>query len=540
MKKKGILITIIVIIVLLILAGGAFAYVYFATDLLKSDKELFAKYAVQMGDKEFGFFPTSLEEYLNKKDTTAYENNGNFSANTTITADISTNSTLQSINSALEKANVSNISFSGRVDSMNKKVEQNIVLNYSDTVNFPFNYKQDGDVYGLQADVISPSYIAFENNNLQEFAQKMGDTDISNVPNKIEFPDISALKFTNEEISHVIEKYFMPTFTSLADDKFTRAENPDGSVTYTLSITNIELRNIEIQMLETLKNDTMILNKINTILQDVYNTYGMSEEAVPQMTNVEGQVNTNATAETESKIELKPENIDNLIANLSEENLKEVMVAISITQNDGITNRVAVTQEGTTITFSKEQAEGNITYDVLIMNSNKEEDTTNTETNIETLELILAYSGLNTNSVTEDISMNINLGGKYNTTYSFVNTVNFGNAVNIEGFGQDTAILNNYNAEQIAPFLTQVILIIAQNNTELMNQIGFSVEMVNPLFVAVCAPTLLNNLLVSNDLVENAEQSNEIVDEVNNKEEQSVSNTEFLINETLNDVENVQ
>ena len=332
----------------------------------------------------------------------------------------------------------------------------------------------------------------------------------------------------------------MPTFTSLADDKFTRAENPDGSVTYTLSITNIELRNIEIQMLETLKNDTMILNKINTILQDVYNTYGMSEEAVPQMTNVEGQVNTNATAETESKIELKPENIDNLIANLSEENLKEVMVAISITQNDGITNRVAVTQEGTTITFSKEQAEGNITYDVLIMNSNKEEDTTNTETNIETLELILAYSGLNTNSVTEDISMNINLGGKYNTTYSFVNTVNFGNAVNIEGFGQDTAILNNYNAEQIAPFLTQVILIIAQNNTELMNQIGFSVEMVNPLFVAVCAPTLLNNLLVSNDLVENAEQSNEIVDEVNNKEEQSVSNTEFLINETLNDVENVQ
>ena len=99
---------------------------------------------------------------------------------------------------------------------------------------------------------------------------------------------------------------------------------------------------------------------------------------------------------------------------------------------------------------------------------------------------------------------------------------------------------NNYNAEQIAPFLTQVILIIAQNNTELMNQIGFSVEMVNPLFVAVCAPTLLNNLLASNDLVENAEQSNEIVDEVNNKEEQSVSNTEFLINETLNDVENVQ
>ena len=55
MKKKGLIIGIIVLIVLLILTGAAFAYIYFGTDLLKSDKELFAKYTMLIGDDEEGF-----------------------------------------------------------------------------------------------------------------------------------------------------------------------------------------------------------------------------------------------------------------------------------------------------------------------------------------------------------------------------------------------------------------------------------------------------------------------------------------------------
>ena len=311
MKKKGILIAIIVLIVLLVLAGGAFAYIYFATDLLKTDKELFQKYAVQMGDSESGFIPSILEEYGNKKSTTAYENNGSISANTTITADTSENETLQEVIKMFDIANNANITFSGKVDNANKKAEQNITLNYTDTVNFPFMYKQDGDTYGLRADIIAPRYVAFENNNLQEFAQKMGVTDVSSIPNKIEFPEIQSLKFTDEEKTHILEQYVMPVFEGLADEKFTRAENTDGSTTYTLSITNIELRNIEVQMLETLKNDTMMLNKINTILQEIYSVSALSE-------TVNGEDATNA-------IEITAEDIDNTIANLNEENLKEVM-----------------------------------------------------------------------------------------------------------------------------------------------------------------------------------------------------------------------
>ena len=476
MKKKGILIAIIVLIVLLVLAGGAFAYIYFATDLLKSDKQLFAKYAIQMGDREEGFFPTSLEEYFNKKDTTAYENNGSISANTTITADSSENETLQEVIKMLDIANNANITFSGKVDNANKKAEQNITLNYTDTVNFPFMYKQDGDTYGLRADIIAPRYVAFENNNLQEFAQKMGTTDVSSIPNKIEFPEIQSLKFTDEENTHILEQYVMPVFEGLADEKFTRAENTDGSTTYTLSITNIELRNIEVQMLETLKNDTMMLNKINTILQEIYSVSALSE-------TVNGEDATNA-------IEITAEDIDNTIANLNEENLKEVMVAISVTQNDGVTNRISATQEGTTITLGKEQAEGSVTYELTVLVPNDDEESVaEGAPESATITFTMAYSGLNTNNTTETISMNLTAPGLYSQNYSYTNALTFGNTVTFDAFPEDTAYLNNSSAEEIVLFLGQVGQIIAQNNENQMNQIGFPTDMINPIIAWFVGPT---------------------------------------------------
>ena len=487
MKKKGILIAIIVLIVLLVLAGGAFAYIYFATDLLKTDKELFQKYAVQMGDSENGFIPSILEEYGNKKSTTAYENNGSISANTTITADTSENETLQEVIKMFDIANNANITFSGKVDNANKKAEQNITLNYTDTVNFPFMYKQDGDTYGLRADIIAPRYVAFENNNLQEFAQKMGVTDVSSIPNKIEFPEIQSLKFTDEEKTHILEQYVMPVFEGLADEKFTRAENTDGSTTYTLSITNIELRNIEVQMLETLKNDTMMLNKINTILQEIYSVSALSE-------TVNGEDATNA-------IEITAEDIDNTIANLNEENLKEVMVAISVTQNDGVTNRISATQEGTTITLGKEQAEGSVTYELTVLVPNDDEESVaEGAPESATITFTMAYSGLNTNNTTETISMNLTAPGLYSQNYSYTNALTFGNTVTFDAFPEDTAYLNNSSAEEIVSFLSQVGQIIAQNNENQMNQIGFPTDMINPIiawFVGPARVMFLYNMAAS-------------------------------------------
>ena len=78
-KTKVLLIIIIVLFVILLLAGGAFAY--FATDIFKSDKELFFKYISQISDSEKGFLNDDLNNYLEKKETIPYNNQGNFSVN---------------------------------------------------------------------------------------------------------------------------------------------------------------------------------------------------------------------------------------------------------------------------------------------------------------------------------------------------------------------------------------------------------------------------------------------------------------------------
>lgn len=221
-KKNPLLIVIIVLLVILILGGGVFAYIYFATDLLKTDKELFTKYALTLLDEENGFIPSVLNEYENKKQTSAYQNNGSFSVNNDLLIDTSTNTFLQEFKNAIDIANNANINFNGTIDNPNRRVEENITINYSDTVNLPFKYKQDGDLYGIQADILSPNYIAIENNNLQDLCSKLGMLNVSGIPNKIEATTMESLQFTDEEITNILNNYIVPVYNNLPEEKFSK------------------------------------------------------------------------------------------------------------------------------------------------------------------------------------------------------------------------------------------------------------------------------------------------------------------------------
>ena len=206
MKKKGLIVAIIVIVVLLVLAGGAFAYIYFGTDLLLSERQGFEKYAIQLVVGENKFISSNLESYFNRKETTPYTTDGTISADTMLIGEAaSTNSTdMQELVDILRYSDQTNISFEGKVDNANKKFEQNISINYSDTVNFPFTYRADGDVYGIQSDEIGTTFIAIENNNLPTLFQNLGTTDITGIPDKLESTELQNANFTDEEKIHVL------------------------------------------------------------------------------------------------------------------------------------------------------------------------------------------------------------------------------------------------------------------------------------------------------------------------------------------------
>ena len=444
MKKKGLLIAIIIILVLLVLAGGTFAYLYFGTDLLKTDKQLFAKYLMQLGDEEKGLFPKALDDFLVKKETTTYQNNGELSSNYSL---IDTNDT--SMNEVINIMNNSKIQFQGSVDNANSKREENITLSYPDSVSLPFKYKDEGDIYAIQADILSPSYIGIENNNLKELAQKFGTTDVSQIPDKIELNSIDSLNFTDEELKHIRENYIMPIYNNLADEKFTTTENADGTKTHILTLTYTEALNIYIQTLETLKNDTMMLNKIISIIAEISGENNLTVEELSQA-------------------------IQDFIDDLPKTNEKSII--ININQKDGITNNISVVVANFTFIFTKSFHNENLSYNFNILGDENQ-----------SVGIQMSYTNLNTDNVQEYVSFSVNNLDGVNFSYTYNNSVTFG-AVDIQPFNNNVAILNNYTAEEIQALLLQCGTIISQTNTRQMAQIGFPETFVNPIVMSYAMP----------------------------------------------------
>ena len=144
---------------------------------------------------------------------------------------------------------------------------------YTNDVSLPFNYKHVEDIYALQADFALPNYVGIENNNIPELLQKLGvniDSSVE-IPNKIEGQDLESIKFSDEEMKGLYNNYLMPAINNLTDDKFSKMENSDGSVDYAITLTVEDLKNILIQMLQNLSQDTSLISKINSIYQEISN-----------------------------------------------------------------------------------------------------------------------------------------------------------------------------------------------------------------------------------------------------------------------------
>lgn len=496
MKKKGIIITIIVILLVLIIAGGIFAYIFFCTDLLLSEKQGFGKYVMQLGDKEEGFITNSVNTYFSKKEATTYTTNGKITANVNILKDISTNYELQAYNRAVEAGNNTNITFSGKVDNVNNKIEQNISINYSDTEKLPFNFKKYGDIYGVQADSVSETYLAIENNNLKEFAQKFGMENVESIPNKIETSSkLESLNLTEKEKTHIQTEYILPIYNNLAEEKFSKTENADGSVTYTLTLTSAEIKQIYINLLETLRRDQTMINKINEVMEELY------------------------AEEYDESYVINSEDIQDEIDYVTEQDWEDGTLKVNITQNDRKTNKINIESEDIVFNIEKEETENAVTYKLSVSNA----------ANGEEIGLIINLSGLNTNAVAESYEMNVKYENEYDITYAYENTVSFEN-VDIEPITTaNAAILNNYSAQQIIPLITQVGARIAQINTEQMTAIGYNMQYGNPLLTWIATPSYIS----TSSLLDSVEQTQQEYEDALEADQEQVDEIESYVNNMI-------
>lgn len=270
--KKRYLIMLIIAIVLIIALGAGFAFAYFFTDIFRSNKELFSKYISQNSEIIDIFKDEEVKAYSEKQKNTAYTSEGTIKTNVTFP-----DSSEAKMASALQNCN---ITFTGKTDNLSKYMHQTIKANYSDTQSMQFDLYRSGDIYAAKINEVLVKYIGLDNNNLKEFATKMQlpEEITSAIPNKIDLATLTSVSniFTDEDKTALKEKYLKIITDSLTDDMFSKEKTSEDTV-YTLTINNTQATNIILKILETLKEDEVIIEKIKNY---AINNFNLTEENV--------------------------------------------------------------------------------------------------------------------------------------------------------------------------------------------------------------------------------------------------------------------
>lgn len=265
-RKKGIIIAIVVIIIILIIGIGG-TYLYMFTDLFKSEKTLFWKYMsngvsnLQMKEN------TQLDDIQKMKEQSPYNTNGEFKIS----------STNEEMNTVLEKMKLKT---TGKTDKLNNYSYNNAILQNNNTDIFKLEYVQDDNIYALKSDEIVTAYLGVKNENLKVLFQKLGMTDVENIPNEIENIDYMELfKFSEEEIENLKETYTPVIENSIIDESYSKQTEAviqkDGvsynTTAYRLDLTGEQVSEILVNILNTLKQDSRTLNLIATKANTISN-----------------------------------------------------------------------------------------------------------------------------------------------------------------------------------------------------------------------------------------------------------------------------
>lgn len=474
-KNTKILLILIIIIVIIILAGVGI--LVFATDIFKSDKEMFFKYMADIGDSKKWFIDDGLKQYFEKKNNTPYNDEGEFSVN--ISSD--------NEQKKFENVNNFNISFSGQVDTANSKAAQNISLNYSNDVKFPINYKQIENKIGLQTKYVGSKFVAIETEKLNKFSEDLDDVEsYGETVDKLQ--KMGKVELTEDEKSHIKDTYITVINQQLEKDKFSKVKESDMSG-YKLSLTGTDLQNVLVKLLETLKNDQTTVDKLNEYLK----------------------IQKNSAKITASQI-------DDAIKSIKDDtDFSDKNFEIAVYQkNRDVCKLVIETTEGT-IAIEK-KIEGNqqnivVSYEMKEDKKSKISFSANFE-NLESLqnikenyELIMSLPEVAESSTTTDVDSEVVV-----YKYNFSNDVNFTDSATVEDFSSDNSLmLTDYDSDQVSSFLNAVVERISEVNEQQMGQLGLEASE-NPIVNIIPSIGLyLGNMNVLNQVNSNMSEA-----EINN------------------------
>lgn len=240
---------ILAVLVLAILLGIGI-YIYSESDFLKNDKQLFYKYAIDKNIDAISKINIKPYEKLIKTDEKGYEFSGEFKFDT--------------LNNELNLENDVMLKVNSNSDTKSNKSSASYVVKFGEENLLEVNYLRNDEKYGLKSnEITNEKYVVVENNNLKEVATKLGITNMSHIPDKIESITYNKEKIDTNKIEEIKEKYIKVINNQISNNNFTSEKNVNLSIgeenilatKYSLNITELELYNIIYNLLDNLKDD---------------------------------------------------------------------------------------------------------------------------------------------------------------------------------------------------------------------------------------------------------------------------------------------
>ena len=267
-RKKRIAIICAAITIVLLICVIIIYVLYTKTDTFKSSRTLLVKYMMQNADNINNISDKFKVNLLEDK---KYTSKTDIKINYTKNAGTSSENTKNAINEYT-------LSLEGKVDKQAKYNFQNIkILDGKNKEKMKFEFVRDNNTYGIKFSDLFYQYILVDNYNLKDIYQDLNSDEGQDVNFPDSMQDLEELneimKFSDEEKSVLYDKYRKLLESQFQIGKVTKKKNEMitvneqelKTIAYTLTLTKEEINNIYLKFLEGLKQDDIILSKLDNI-----------------------------------------------------------------------------------------------------------------------------------------------------------------------------------------------------------------------------------------------------------------------------------
>ena len=467
-RKKRRLILIISILLVILMIFTAFVLVYINTDMFKSNKTLFMKYLGQNTENLNQIYAqiTQKNDYETSLEQNKYTVNTQINVNNTENLGTTEENTDNVINQL-------KIVSDGQVDIANQYNYQKMNLYKNGESLLGLEYIQNSNTYGLRFSDLFQQFLLVDNNNLQDLYSKLvySDEEVSNIPNQIDIGKISigGLLLTNEEEETLFNKYIQIIENGLLNQNFLKQENQtieiDGKSvqtnSYSVTLTKEQLNNLYLALLEQLKNEEVILGKLDTLQIKDDNSQSLRDSFIDGIDELISQINQNNIGQDETTITVY-ENMKNTVRTSIQTNEYEINLDFLSTNGENF------------IQYSEENNSNNTTKNFALSENNGdlEINITTTEGENENNYTIKQTKEVSGNSMTKSISARYedsdNRVEAY-VTQNYQTVTQFNDGITLDN--QNSIKLNDLEQEELQSLMTTVTDNVNNKFAELQTEI---------------------------------------------------------------------